>query len=90
MVTYQAKQCQFVVIGLALRRYEALRLPRASRIQAMSAENKTRFHLHDGPEQQERDARMAGGSTDFALKAVESIYSHDARAIEGAEAPARA
>ena len=29
----------------------ALRLPRASRIQAMSSENKTRFHLPDGPEQ---------------------------------------
>ena len=32
------------------------------------ATNKTRFHLPDGPEQQERDARMAGGSTDFALQ----------------------
>ena len=40
-----------------------------------------RFHLPDGPEQRERDARMAGGSTDFALKAVEWIYAHDARAI---------
>jgi len=65
----------------ALRRYEALRLPRASRIQALSTENKTRFHLPDGPEQRERDARMAGGSTDFALKAVEWIYSHDAAAL---------
>ena len=61
-------------VPAALRRYEALRLPRASRIQAMSTENKTRFHLPDGPEQRERDARMAGGSTDFARKAVEWIY----------------
>ena len=65
----------------ALQRYERLRLPRATRIQAMSAENKIRFHLPDGPEQRERDARMASGSTDFALKAVEWIYAHDARAI---------
>jgi salicylate hydroxylase len=70
----------------ALRRYEALRLPRASRIQAMSTENKTRFHLPDGPEQRERDEHMAGGSTDFAIKAVEWIYAHDAAAID---APAR-
>jgi 2-polyprenyl-6-methoxyphenol hydroxylase-like FAD-dependent oxidoreductase len=65
----------------ALQRYEQLRLPRATRIQAMSAENKIRFHLPDGPEQRERDARMASGSTDFALQAVEWIYAHDARAI---------
>ena len=69
---------------MALRRYETLRLPRASRIQAASTENKTRFHLPDGPEQQERDARMTSGSTDFALKAVEWIYAHDAGAIEAA------
>jgi salicylate hydroxylase len=66
----------------ALRRYETLRLPRASRIQAMSTENKTRFHLPDGPEQRERDEHMAGGSTDFAIKAVEWIYAHDAAAID--------
>ena len=44
----------------------------------MSSENKRRFHLPDGPDQQERDARMASGSTDFARKAVEWIYAHDA------------
>ena len=71
-------------VPTALRRYEALRLPRASRIQAISSENKIRFHLPDGPEQRERDARMAGGSTDFALKAVEWIYSHDAGRVEDA------
>ncbi len=35
----------------ALRRYEQVRLPRVSRLQAMSRANKTRFHLRDGPEQ---------------------------------------
>ena len=43
-------------IPMALHRYEQLRLPRASRVQAGSATNKTRFHLADGPEQEERDA----------------------------------
>ena len=55
-------------IPAALRRYEEIRLPRASRIQAMSATNKTRFHLPDGPEQQERDALMESGSTDWAVE----------------------
>ena len=67
--------------GLGARRYGALRLPRASRIQAISRENKTRFHLPDGPEQQARDERMATGSTDWAIKAVEWIYAHDARRL---------
>jgi salicylate hydroxylase len=70
----------------ALRLYETRRQPRASRIQAMSTENKTRFHLPDGPEQRERDERMASGSTDFAIRAVEWIYAHDAAAI-GESAP---
>ena len=70
----------------ALRLYETLRQPRASRIQAMSTENKTRFHLPDGPEQLARDAAMAGGSTDFAIKAVEWIYAHDAAAVDASAA----
>ena len=53
---------------------------RSSRIQALSTENKTRFHLPDGERQRQRDAAMAGGGTDFAIKAVEWIYAHDAAA----------
>jgi salicylate hydroxylase len=62
----------------ALRRYERLRIPRTSRLQGMSADNKTRFHLPDGPEQQERDVRMASGTTDFTHGTVAWIYEHDA------------
>ena len=54
----------------ALRRYEAHRLPRASRVQRLSEVNKTRVHLPDGPAQQARDAEMARGATDFSLRAV--------------------
>jgi salicylate hydroxylase len=68
----------------ALRRYEQLRVPRASRIQGLSAANKTRFHLPDGPEQEARDAEMAGGSTDWSFKAVEWIYGHDASDLSAA------
>jgi len=67
----------------ALRRYETLRLPRTARIQGLSAHNKTRFHLPDGPEQQQRDAEMAKGSTDWSIAAVAWIYGHDAGAPEG-------
>ena len=47
----------------ALRRYDALRVPRATRLQEMSTGNKTRFHLPDGPEQ-ERARRRDGGGRD--------------------------
>jgi salicylate hydroxylase len=68
----------------ALRRYERLRIPRTSRMQALSAANKTRFHLPDGPRQRDRDAQMATGTTDFAFEAVAWvawIYEHDAAAV---------
>ena len=68
----------------ALRVYESLRLPRASRVQALSRDNKMRFHLPDGPEQQARDTEMADGSTDWSFKAVAWIYAHDADVVDGA------
>jgi salicylate hydroxylase len=52
----------------------------------MAAANKLRFHLPDGPQQRERDAQMAGGSTDFSIKAVEWIYGHDAGSIDSPDA----
>jgi salicylate hydroxylase len=65
----------------ALRRYDVLRVPRATRLQEMSTGNKTRFHLPDGPEQEARDAEMAAGATDWSFKAVAWIYEHDAAAV---------
>jgi salicylate hydroxylase len=70
-------------VAQALRRYETLRLPRATRIQALSEANKTRFHLADGPAQQERDAEMARGATDWSPKAVAWLYGHDADILDG-------
>ena len=69
-------------IPTALRLYEQIRLPRASRLQGMSATNKTRFHLPDGPAQRERDATMATGATDWSLAAVAWLYEHDAEVAE--------
>jgi salicylate hydroxylase len=65
----------------ALRRYEALRRPRATRLQELSAANKTRFHLPDGPEQEARDAEMARGATDWSIDAVAWLYGHDASTL---------
>ena len=62
----------------ALRSYEEQRLPRASRMQALSSENKTRFHLADGPDQETRDEAMAKGATDWSYDVVAWIYDHDA------------
>jgi len=67
----------------ALRKYEVLRLPRASRVQGLSEANKTRHHLPDGPAQQARDAAMARGGTDFSPEAVAWLYGYDAGMPEG-------
>ena len=74
-------------VSTALKLYEKLRLPRASRLQAMSETNKTRFHLADGPEQQQRDAHMARGATDWSLAAIAWLYQHDASAAEESAEP---
>jgi salicylate hydroxylase len=68
-------------IPAALRAYEAVRLPRTARIQALATASKTRFHLPDGPVQQERDAAMAGDAADWSLKQSAWIYGHDAGVV---------
>jgi salicylate hydroxylase len=61
----------------ALRRYEEVRKPRATRLQEASAANRVRFHLPDGPEQQKRDhAMMVSG--DRSLDNIAWLYEHDA------------
>ena len=70
----------------ALRRYESVRLPRASRVQTASMENKTRFHLPDGPQQRARDAQLGDASADWFLKGIAWVYGHDAGAIEAGPA----
>src|SRR5262245_1791155 len=70
-------------IPAALRRYEALRLPRATRLQELSRANKTRFHLADGPAQQARDAQMATRG-DRSIPAIGLLYAHGASPAEEA------
>ena len=73
-------------VEAALKLYETVRLPRATQIQNGSWDNKTRFHMPDGPAQEERDAQMAKGMTDWSYKAVAWVYGHDA-ARAGRSAP---
>ena len=67
-------------VASALRRYEALRRPRATRLQEMSRANKTRFHLPDGLAQEARDAELATRG-DRTIAALGWLYGHDASAI---------
>jgi salicylate hydroxylase len=64
-------------VPAALARYEAVRKPRATRLQELSAVNRTRFHMPDGPEQQKRDALMVS-SGDRSFAALSWLYDHDA------------
>jgi salicylate hydroxylase len=77
-------------VAPALRRYEQMRLPRVSRVQALSRANKTRFHLPDGPEQQTRDAEwarlMREGPSDRAPDALRWLYAHDPAALDRPQA----
>jgi salicylate hydroxylase len=62
----------------ALARYEALRLPRTTRLQQGSHARARTNHLPDGQEQRERDASFAGADP---LAANDWIYAHDADAL---------
>ena len=61
-----------------------MRLPRTSRVQQISRDNKDRFHLPDGPAQQERDAKMATGTTDWSAQSIAWLYGHDAAVLPDA------
>ena len=64
----------------ALKRYEEVRKPRATRLQEASSANRVRFHLHDGLEQEKRDAIMAV-SGDRSIANIGWLYMHDASAV---------
>jgi salicylate hydroxylase len=58
----------------ALLRYEAIRLPRASKVQLMSRGREIRNHLPDGPEQRQRDTELAQGDP---LRQSAWLYSQE-------------
>jgi salicylate hydroxylase len=67
-------------VTAALLRYEKARLPRVSRLQAMSRANKTRFHMPDGREQEARDADGAARG-DRAPETLRWLHAHDPWAV---------
>ncbi|TYK51052.1 FAD-dependent monooxygenase [Actinomadura decatromicini] len=69
----------------ALRRYEALRLPRTTRLQAVSHARSDVNHLPDGPEQRARDASF---TEDDPLVANGWIYEYDPDLAMAAETTA--
>jgi salicylate hydroxylase len=66
---------------VSLQHYERLRIPRVSRLQAMSRANKPRFHMQDGPEQRARDAEWARAS-DRPSHSLRWLYDHDPARLE--------
>jgi salicylate hydroxylase len=64
----------------ALLRYQNTRLPRVSRLQAMSRANKARFHMPDGRGQEGRDADWVR-TGDRAPEALSWLYAHDPWAV---------
>jgi len=67
-------------LACALARYEALRKPRATRLQQASAANRTRFHLPDGEAQRARDEALAS-SGDRSIANIGWLYAHDAAEV---------
>jgi len=67
-------------IAGALARYEAVRKPRATKLQQASAANRIRFHLPDGETQHARDAALAT-SGDRSIANIAWLYAHDAAEV---------
>jgi salicylate hydroxylase len=67
-------------IAGTLLRYEALRKPRATRLQQASAANRSRFHLPDGEAQRARDEALAA-SGDRSIANIGWLYAHDAAQV---------
>jgi salicylate hydroxylase len=67
-------------IAGALARYEAVRKPRATKLQQASAANRTRFHLPDGDAQRARDKAFAT-SGDRSIANIGWLYAHDAAKV---------
>jgi salicylate hydroxylase len=64
----------------ALARYEAVRKPRATKLQQASAANRIRFHMPDGEAQLARDEALAT-SGDRSIANIGWLYEHDAAVL---------
>ena len=62
-------------VETSLRRYEAARRPRATKVQSLSWRNRETYHLADGPLQERRDTAYAELGDD--LTSFDWLYGHD-------------
>ena len=65
-------------IPAAFRAYVTLRKPRATEVQGRSRAHSTSFHLHDGPQQLERDHAFATLGVRGGPEALNRLYGYDA------------
>jgi len=72
-------QAEGADIEAALRRYEAIRKPRATRCQEGSRANRKLYHMPDGEHQRQRDANLGSLATLPSARS-EWLYSHDVEA----------
>ena len=61
----------------ALRHYEDLRRERTARIQLAARHNETVFHLPDGPDQRDRDHRLAATSGEHTVHRNSWVFGYD-------------
>jgi salicylate hydroxylase len=62
-----------------LAAYSRIRVPRVRKVQDVSFRNSTMFHLHDGPQQQQRDRMLGDPASPDPLRANAWLYGHDVR-----------
>jgi salicylate hydroxylase len=68
-------------IPAALARYQAARRPHTAKIQRMSWDNNTFYHLPDGPEQATRDTALQHAAAESGLANLRWIYGNDPDAL---------
>jgi salicylate hydroxylase len=68
-------------IPAALARYEAARRPHTAKIQRMSWDNNTFYHLPDGPQQRARDEALQAAAAESGLTTLHWIYGNDPEVI---------
>ena len=70
-------------LPVLLQAYEDLRLPRTAETQNQSRLNLTIFHLHDGPEQERRDADMRRAAEVEVRKGLRETRGGEGDGLEG-------
>src|SRR5215213_10230873 len=74
----------------ALRQYEELRQERTATVQLAARRNETTFHLPDGPEQRDRDRRLAETSGERTVHRNAWVFGYDVdEVMSSLEDPAR-